>query len=252
MTAPDAPVIEAAGLRKAYGARTVVDNVSFRVQPGEIFGIVGPNGAGKTTTVEIVEGLRRADAGSVRILGLDPAAHAPQLRELVGVQLQQTQLPENLTVGEAVELFASFYRHPADGDALIADWGLAAHRTVRFGRLSGGLQQRLFIALALVGSPRIVFLDELTTGLDPLARRTTWELVRRIRDTGVTVVLVSHLMDEVENLCDRVIFLDRGAVVAAGSPGELITRVNGRTLDDVFIALQTARHPHPDPERSNP
>ncbi|WP_043622706.1 ABC transporter ATP-binding protein [Nonomuraea candida] len=215
-------VIEVTGLRKTYAGLTVLDGVSFSVGEGEIFGLLGPNGTGKTTTVECVEGLRRPDAGTIRVLGLDPVKDGRRMREQIGVQLQQTQLPENLKVWEALDLYASFYARPRDWRELLAEWGLADKRDTRFAKLSGGQKQRLFIALALVGGPRVVFLDELTTGLDPAARRATWELIKRVRAGGVTVVLVSHFMDEVEELCDRVAVLDRGRVVAIDSPDGLV------------------------------
>jgi ABC-2 type transport system ATP-binding protein len=215
-------VIEVRDLRKRYGRRLALDGVSFDVEAGEIFGIVGPNGAGKTTAVECLSGLRRPDSGSVRVLGLDPRAAGPQLRQRLGVQLQESQLPELIRVREALDLYASFYRNPRDCRELLAQWGLADHRDARFGKLSGGQKQRLFIALALVGNPEVAVLDELTTGLDPQARRATWRLVKKIRDTGVTVVLVSHFMDEVEALCDRVAIFDSGRIVAADTPAGLV------------------------------
>ncbi|GAA0960579.1 ABC transporter ATP-binding protein [Actinocorallia libanotica] len=219
-------VIEVADLSKRYGDRTVLDGVSFTVEEGEIFGVLGPNGAGKTTTVECMEGLRRPDGGSIRVLGLDPAKDGRVLHERIGVQLQHTQLPENIKVWEALDLYASFYAAPKDWRGLLDEWGLADLRNARFGKLSGGQKQRLFIALALVGDPEVAFLDELTTGLDPQARRATWELVKRVRASGVTVVLVSHFMDEVEELCDRVAVLDRGGVVALDTPAGLIDGVD--------------------------
>ncbi|MEV4565429.1 ABC transporter ATP-binding protein [Nonomuraea sp. NPDC049419] len=219
-------VIEVNALVKRYGGLPVVNEVSFSVAEGEIFGILGPNGAGKTTTVECVEGLRRPDAGSIRVLGLDPVKDRKELSHLVGVQLQQSLLPENIKVGEALDLFASFYRTPKDWRALLEEWGLADKRQAKFGSLSGGQKQRLFIALALVGDPKVAFLDELTTGLDPAARRSTWELIKRVRAAGVTVVLVSHFMDEVEELCDRVAVFDRGRIVALDSPANLISNVD--------------------------
>jgi ABC-2 type transport system ATP-binding protein len=215
-------VIEVRDLRKRYGQRVALDGMSFSVEPGEIFGIVGPNGAGKTTTVECLEGLRRPDSGSVRVLGLDPTTAGPQLRQRIGVQLQESQLPDLIRVREALDLYASFYRNPRDWRELLTQWGLADHRDARFGKLSGGQKQRLFIALALVGNPEVAFLDELTAGLDPQARRATWALVRQIRDAGVTVVLVSHFMDEVEELCDRVAILDGGRIVATDTPAGLV------------------------------
>jgi ABC-2 type transport system ATP-binding protein len=215
-------VIEVSGLRKTYGSLVAVDDVSFSVRPNEIFGILGPNGAGKTTTVESVAGLRRPDGGTVRVLGLDPGRDGRRLRQLVGVQLQQASLPERLRVGEALELFASFYESPADWRRLIEQWDLTEKRNATFGSLSGGQRQRLFIALALVGDPELVILDELTSGLDPQARRATWELVRAVRDAGTTVVLVTHFMDEAERLCDRLAIIDEGRVVAEGSPRDLV------------------------------
>ncbi|GIH98418.1 ABC transporter ATP-binding protein [Planobispora takensis] len=215
-------VIEVTDLRKSYADLNVLDGVSFSVEEGEIFGILGPNGTGKTTTVECVEGLRRPDGGSIRVLGLDPVKDARKVRELIGVQLQQTRLPEAIKVWEALDLYASFYDNPRDWRELLEEWGLADKRDARFGKLSGGQQQRLFIALALVGNPKVAFLDELTTGLDPQARRTTWELVKRVRASGVTVVLVSHFMDEVEELCDRVAVFNRGRVVAVDTPAGLV------------------------------
>jgi ABC-2 type transport system ATP-binding protein len=217
-------VIEVHELHKRYGDTVALDGISLEVRAGEVFGLLGPNGAGKTTAVEIIEGLRRADSGTVRVLGLDPAADGPELRERVGVQLQQAQLPEKMRVGEALELYAGFYRNPRPVAELLAEWGLEAKRNAAFKTLSGGQQQRLFLALALVGNPELVFFDEITTGLDPAARRQTWELVRRVRSGGVTVVLVSHLMDEAEELCDRVAILDRGRVVALDTPTALIDR----------------------------
>jgi ABC-2 type transport system ATP-binding protein len=219
-------VIEVAGLRKQYGEQVVLHDVSFSVERGEIFGILGPNGAGKTTTVECVEGLRRADAGTISVLGLDPRAGRDELRRRVGVQLQESQLPERMKVAEALDLYASFYPRPADWRALIDDWGLADKRGTAFGKLSGGQRQRLFIALALVGGPEVVVLDELTTGLDPQARRDTWALVERIRDGGVTVLLVTHFMEEAERLCDRLAVIDSGRVVAIDTPAGLVARVD--------------------------
>ncbi len=215
-------VIEVHELHKRYGGTVALDGVSFEVRAGEVFGLLGPNGAGKTTTVEILEGLRTPDSGTVRVLGLDPMRSGPQLRERVGVQLQQAQLQEKIRVGEALELYAGFYRDPRPVGELLDEWGLAAKRDTAFAKLSGGQQQRLFLALALLGRPELVFFDEITAGLDPAARRQTWDLVRRVRDSGVTVVLVSHLMDEVEELCDRVAILDRGRIVALDTPTALI------------------------------
>jgi ABC-2 type transport system ATP-binding protein len=221
------PVIEVTGLTKRYAGRAVVDGISFQVEQGEIFGILGPNGAGKTTAVECLEGLRRRDGGEVRILGLDPKTSAYRLHRRIGVQLQETQLQDKLRVREALELYASFYPDPADWRELLDRWGLASQRDARFGKLSGGQKQRLFIALALVGNPEVVFLDELTAGLDPGARRATWDLIEQVRDCGVTVVLVSHFMDEVEELCDRVAILERGRIAALDTPAGLVDSAGG-------------------------
>ncbi|HET9972933.1 MAG TPA: ABC transporter ATP-binding protein, partial [Streptosporangiaceae bacterium] len=220
-------VIEVTGLTKRYGGQAVVDGISLHVEQGEIFGILGPNGAGKTTAVECMEGLRKRDGGQVRILGLDPMADRQRLHLRIGVQLQESQLQEKLKVREALELYASFYPHPADWRELLERWGLAAKAEARFAKLSGGQKQRLFIALALVGNPEVVFLDELTSGLDPGARHATWDLIRAIRAQGVTVVLVSHFMDEVEELCDRVAILERGRIAALDTPAGLVDRAGG-------------------------
>lgn len=217
-------VIEVSGLQKRYGEQLAVAGVSFDVEEGEIFGVLGPNGAGKTTTVECIEGLRVPDAGTIRVLGLDPQHDVAALRRVLGVQLQDSKLPERMTVAEAVTLYSSFYEHPADGDALLERLGLAGRRDTRFRALSGGQQQRLAIVLALIGRPRIAVLDELTTGLDPQSRRNTWELVEQIRDDGVTVVLVTHFMEEAERLCDRLALIDAGEVVAIDTPAGLVER----------------------------
>jgi ABC-2 type transport system ATP-binding protein len=216
------PAIEVENLHKKYGDTIAVQDVSFTVQEGEIFGILGPNGAGKTTTVECVEGLRKPDGGHVRILGKDPIRNGKQLHEIVGVQLQEGQLPEKLRVGEAVKLYASLYENPADAQRLITDLGLADKRGTPYGKLSGGQKQRLSVALALIGNPRIAILDELTTGLDPQARRDTWQLIEDVRAKGVTILLVTHFMDEAERLCDRLAVIDKGRVIATDSPSGLV------------------------------
>jgi len=217
-------VIEVHGLHKEYGDTVAVDDVSFTVSEGEIFGILGPNGAGKTTTVECVEGLRKPDRGELRVLGLDPLRDHAELTQLLGAQLQESQLPAKLRVAEALDLYSSFYRAPADWRSLLDALGLAAKSSTPFRKLSGGQKQRLSIALALVGSPRIAVLDELTTGLDPQARRDTWDLIETIRDRGVTIVLVSHFMEEAERLCDRVALIDKGRVVVLDTPAALAER----------------------------
>lgn len=216
------PIIQVEQLRKTYGATVAVDDVSFAVQPGEIFGILGPNGAGKTTTVESVIGLRQPDRGSVRVLGLDPQRERTALAQRIGIQLQQANLADRLKVWEALDLFGSFYARTVPWQPLLEQWGLAEKRDTAFVNLSGGQKQRLFIALALLNDPEVVFLDELTTGLDPQARRNTWELVQEIRAQGKTVVLVTHFMDEAEALCDRLAIIDRGKVIALDRPAALV------------------------------
>ncbi|MEU1084142.1 ABC transporter ATP-binding protein [Streptomyces sp. NPDC005908] len=223
-------VIDVTDLRKAYGGRPAVDGVSFTVEEGEIFGILGPNGAGKTTTVECVEGLRVPDAGRVRVTGLDPVADHDRVTRILGAQLQQSELQPRLTVREALELYASFHPRPADWRPLAERLGLTAKLDARFGKLSGGQKQRLFIALALAGNPRIVVLDELTTGLDPRARRDTWELIEDVRAGGVTVLLVTHFMEEAQRLCDRIAVIDKGRVAALDTPAGLIRRSAGATV----------------------
>ncbi|GAA1412156.1 ABC transporter ATP-binding protein [Catellatospora coxensis] len=235
-------VIEVNGLTKRYGDRTVVDGVSFTVAEGEVFGILGENGAGKTTTVECISGLRTPDAGSISVFGLDSSADREELRRIIGVQLQESQLQDRLRVGEAMQLYASFYRDPADWRELLAAVGLTEQVRMPYAKLSGGQKQRLSIALALIGNPRLAILDELTTGLDPRARRETWRLIRQIRDRGVTVLLVTHFMDEAERLCDRLAVLDGGKIVALDTPAALIANVGDvdgyrANLEDAFLAL---------------
>ncbi|MGW4494698.1 ABC transporter ATP-binding protein [Streptomyces sp. NPDC004376] len=225
-----ASVIEVTDLRKSYGGRAVVDGISLTVEEGEIFGVLGPNGAGKTTTVECVEGLRVPDAGRVRVTGLDPVADHAEVSRVLGAQLQQSELQPKLTVREALELYASFYPAPADWRTLAERLELTAKLDTRFARLSGGQQQRLFIALALIGSPRVVVLDELTTGLDPRARRDTWQLIEEVRASGVTVLLVTHFMEEAQRLCDRIAVIDKGRVAALDTPAGLIRRSAGATV----------------------
>src|SRR6476646_6252539 len=217
-------VIEVAGLRKLYGSTVAVDDVSFEVFEGEIFGLIGPNGAGKTTTLECVEGVRRADAGRATVLGLDPARDARALQKRIGVQLQQAQLQKRIRVWEAVDLWASLYPRAVDGRALLEQLGLAGKLNASFMSLSGGQKQRLFIALALINDPEVVFLDELTTGLDPQARRAIWDLVNGIRRRGKTVFLTTHLMEEAERLCDRVAIIEHGRLIEMGTPADLIRR----------------------------
>jgi ABC-2 type transport system ATP-binding protein len=225
--------IEVDRVTKRYGATVAVDDVSFTVAEGEIFGLLGRNGAGKSTTVDLVAGLRAPDQGRIRVAGLDPRRDRQELHHLLGVQLQESQLPDRLTVAEAMRLYASFYRHPADIGGLLAQLDLTDKRNSAYRRLSGGQKQRLSIALALIGRPRIAILDELTTGLDPVARRDTWQLINDIRNQGVTIMLITHFMDEAERLCDRVAIMRDGRLAALGTPAEL-----GRpTLDDAFVEL---------------
>jgi ABC-2 type transport system ATP-binding protein len=218
-------VIQVSKVRKTYGATVAVDEVSFEVQDGEIFGLIGPNGAGKTTTMECVEGVRTPDRGTISLLGLDPFRHIYKLQERIGVQLQQAQLQKRIKVWEAVDLWASIYRKKAvDGERLLEQLGLTDKRNAWFMNLSGGQKQRLFIALALINDPEVVFLDELTTGLDPQARRAIWDLVRGIRERGKTVFLTTHLMEEAERLCDRVAIIEHGRIVDIDSPEKLVSR----------------------------
>ena len=230
MTTTTAPLIEVAGLRKTYAGRAVVDGVSFTVGEGEIFGILGPNGAGKTTTVECVEGLRAADEGHVRVAGLDPVRDHAQVTGILGAQLQESEIQPKLTVKEALELYSAFYPAPLDWRPLADRLRLTDKLGTRFAKLSGGQKQRLFIALALVGNPRVVVLDELTTGLDPRSRRDTWELIEEVRDSGVTVLLVTHFMEEAQRLCDRIAVIDKGRVAALDTPAGLISRAAGSTV----------------------
>ena len=219
-----APVIEVTNLRKVYGSTVAVDHVSFVVNEGEIFGLLGPNGAGKTTTMECVEGIRKPDAGDVAVLGMDPRKEPYKIQDRIGVQLQEAQLQKRIKVWEAVDLWASLYPRGVDTAALLAQLGLTQKRNAWFMTLSGGQKQRLFIALALINDPEVVFLDELTTGLDPQARHAIWGLVNGIRDRGKTVFLTTHLMEEAERLCDRVAIIEHGRVIEMGQPAALIKK----------------------------
>ncbi|MBA2894797.1 ABC transporter ATP-binding protein [Nonomuraea soli] len=227
--------IEVNALTKTYGEMVAVDGVSFTVPPGEIFGLIGPNGAGKTTTVECILGLRSPDGGSVRVLGLDPSRKRRALAQRVGAQLQESALPDRMKVGEAMRLFAAFYARPADWRQVLRRWGLEHLRGKAFGDLSGGQRQRLLLGLALVGDPEVVVLDELTTGLDPVARRETWALIGELKESGVTAVLVSHFMDEAEHLCDRVAMLRGGRIAAMGTPADLISRAGATSLEEAYL-----------------
>ena len=225
-----ASVISVEHLRKTYGSFVAVEDVSFEVEEGEIFGLLGPNGAGKTTSVECTQGLRVRDSGNIRVLGLDPRTQSAQLRRLVGSQLQESALPGRLRVWEALDLFDSLVPGGPGWREVMERWGLTDKATASFSSLSGGQRQRLLVALAVVNEPRVVFLDEMTTGLDPAARRATWRLIEAIRDGGATLVLVTHFMDEAENLCDRLAIVDGGRVVATGSPQGLIAEHGGELL----------------------
>ena len=218
------PVVTVANLRKAYGSLVAVDDVSFTVEEGEIFGLLGPNGAGKTTTMECVEGVRRPDAGEIRVLGQDPGGRGSELQNRIGVQLQEAQLQKRIKVWEAVDLWTTLFPRTVDGDALLEELGLGGKRDARFMNLSGGQKQRLFIALALINDPEVVFLDELTTGLDPQARRKIWQMVLGIRARGKTVFLTTHLMEEAERLCDRVAVIEHGRLIELGTAAELVDR----------------------------
>jgi ABC-2 type transport system ATP-binding protein len=219
-------VVDVRSLHKRYGDTVAVDDISLHVEQGEILGILGPNGAGKTTTVECIEGLRTPDRGEISVLGLDPRRDRAELTQKLGVQLQDSELPERLRVGEALELYSSFYREPADWRKLMEVLGLAEKQGTPFRKLSGGQRQRLSIALALVGNPQVAVLDELTTGLDPQARRDTWALIEDVRARGVSILLVTHFMEEAERLCDRVVLINSGRVIAQGSPSELAIGIN--------------------------
>jgi ABC-2 type transport system ATP-binding protein len=220
-------VVKVEGLRKSYKSTIAVDDVSFEVQESEIFGMVGPNGAGKTTTIECLEGLRKPDRGLVNVLGVDPQQDGHFLHTHTGMQLQQSNLPERIKVWEALDLYSSFYPKAANWEELLTQLGLEEKRNAPFAKLSGGQKQRLFIALALLPDPQLIFLDELTTGLDPQARHTIWNLVREVRSKGKTILLTTHYMEEAERLCDRVAILDHGCIVAMDSPAELVRQFGG-------------------------
>ncbi len=239
MTPPstEKPAVHVQQLTKRYGHRTVVDGISLSIARGETLGILGTNGAGKTTTVEMIAGLRRPDSGSVSVLGLDVHRDRGALRQVLGVQLQDAELHEALTVSELLALYRSFYPSPRPAEELLDLVELEDQRATRFGKLSGGQQQRLSVALALVGRPRVVILDELTTGLDPAARRRMWRTIERLKADGVTILLVSHAMEEVQRLCDRIVLLDAGRVLAAGTPAEFVEGAGTTTLDEAFVQL---------------
>jgi ABC-2 type transport system ATP-binding protein len=239
-----APAVTVQHLVKKYGRLVAVNDVSLSIHEGEIFGIIGPNGAGKTTTVECISGLRAPDTGSITVCGLSPQKERNRIRDFVGVQLQESALPPRLKVGEAVRLFASFYSNPLDPDELLDSLGINQFANSSFKSLSGGQKQRLSIALALVGNPRLAILDELTTGLDPEARRETWGLIERMRDRGVTVILVTHFMDEAEKLCDRLALINHGIVIALDTPEAIAAKAGGtrvRFVPSQAVDEQTLR-----------
>ena len=245
----DGPALLVRDLRKAYGDVVAVDGLNLEVARGECFGLLGPNGAGKTTTIEICEGLLGADSGTVEVLGLDWDKEPDELKERLGVQLQDTKLAEKLTVAETLRMFRSFYQQRKTVDEVVALVELGEKRDARVGNLSGGQKQRLAIACALIGDPEILFLDEPTTGLDPQSRRSLWDLIARFRESGRTIVLTTHYMDEAEKLCDRIAIVDHGKVIAKGTVNELIDSVDlshlpppeprrmHATLEDVFVSL---------------
>lgn len=247
------PVIAVRELRKAFGEKVAVADVSFEVAAGEIFGLLGPNGAGKTTTVECISGMLQADDGTLTVLGRRPTQDGTALRSRVGYQMQTSALPATLRVEEALRVFASFYPHPASVPELLETVGLTHRRKAAFGALSGGERQRLSIALALVGNPQVAILDELTTGLDPQGRRDVWGLVERIRDSGITVLLVSHFLDEVERLCDRLAIIADGRTIFMGTPGDMISRASKSSpgiddLEDAYLSLVDAARTRPAPD----
>jgi ABC-2 type transport system ATP-binding protein len=240
-------VIRVDDLCKCYGPITAVDGVSFQVSQGEIFGMVGPNGSGKTTTIECIEGLRRPEQGFLQVLDLDPQRDARLLRQRTGIQLQSSNLPNRMRVEEALDLFASFYPRSRDWRSLLEELGLSDKHRAAFSQLSGGQKQRLFLALALINQPELVFLDELTTGLDPQARRATWNLVREIRRQGTTIFLTTHFMDEAEQLCDRVAILDHGRIIALDTPESLVSQLGKENR----ISFQLNGSAHTDPIRTH-
>ncbi len=244
MTSESALIVR--GLRKSYGSVVAVDGLDLEVRAGECFGLLGPNGAGKTTTIEICEGLLARDAGDVIVLGRTWERDSDALKQLLGIQLQDTQLSEKLSVDETLSLFRSFYSEPRTVEEAVAMVQLEEKRDARVGSLSGGQKQRLAFACALVGNPQLIFLDEPTTGLDPQSRRQLWTLIESLRESGRTIVLTTHYMDEAERLCDRIAIVDHGHVIALGTTRELLDAASAKsgkveTLEDVFVAL-TGRH----------
>jgi ABC-2 type transport system ATP-binding protein len=239
--ASTATSLSIAGLRKSFGDVVAVAGIDLEVMPGECFGLLGPNGAGKTTTIEICEGLTVADAGAVTLLGHSWRHHAAELRQRIGIQLQETQFPEKLTVFETLRLFRSFFRRGVSVDEVVTTAQLEEKRNARVGTLSGGQKQRLAMACALVGDPELLFLDEPTTGLDPQARRHLWDLVDALKRAGRTIILTTHYMDEAERLCDRVAIMDHGRVIALGTPQQLIAQVGGDHIVEFAISPGNSR-----------
>jgi ABC-2 type transport system ATP-binding protein len=230
-------VIEVNNLRKKYGDINAVDGVSFMVEKGEVFGILGPNGAGKTTTVEMIEGLRKPDDGSIKICGIDALKEADRTKELIGVQLQATSIYDNISVKEAIDLFGGYYKKHVTTDQILDEVSLRDKSKSRVGKLSGGQKQRLCVGLALVNDPEILFLDEPTTGLDPQARHNIWSIVERLRDQGKTIVMTTHYMEEAEHLCQRLAIIDHGKIIAMGTPDTLIKDASL----DISIGFSTSR-----------
>ena len=241
-TESDGPSLSLSGLRKTFSDVVAVDHLDLEVMRGECFGLLGPNGAGKTTTIEICEGLTDPDAGSVRLLGLSWKTAAKELRQRIGIQLQETQFPDKLTVEETLRLFRSFYHRGIPVDEAIRIAQLEEKRTARVGGLSGGQKQRLAMACALVGDPELLFLDEPTTGLDPQARRHLWDLVDNLKRAGRTIILTTHYMDEAERLCDRVGIMDHGRIIALGTPAQLIASVGGDHIVEFAVVRSDAAH----------
>ena len=238
VSATDAPSLLIRGLRKAFADVKAVNGIDLEVRRGECFGLLGPNGAGKTTTIEICEGLTEPDAGTVELLGLNWKSGASELRQRIGIQLQETQFPDKLTVEETLRLFRSFFRHGLSVDESIRTAQLEEKRSSRIGGLSGGQKQRLAMATALVGDPELLFLDEPTTGLDPQARRHLWDLVEGLKQAGRTIILTTHYMDEAERLCDRVAIMDHGRVIALGTPQQLIATVGGEDIVEFAVSAK--------------
>ena len=222
-------VIQVKNLKKSYGKIKAVDDISFEIYEQEIFGLVGPNGAGKTTAIECIEGLRKPNSGDLMVLDLNPTSNGRALRNMIGIQLQESQLPARIKVWEAMSLFSSFYKKNIESEPLLKDLGLEEKKKSYFDKLSGGQKQRLFIALSLINDPQLIFLDELTTGLDPQARRTTWDLISSVRNKGKTIFLTTHFMEEAEKLCDRVAIMDKGKIIALDTPVNLIKDIATET-----------------------